>query len=119
MAAIAVLVEVLVVGIGFLTGLGILAAAFADPDTSRQLAPAAAPLAADAVLTFAYALGILIDRVADTAIAPVRRGLRTQPFPTATAHDQARLRLAEIPASAGCIASLSAAAPSPAGSKTC
>ncbi|MEW2400333.1 hypothetical protein [Streptomyces sp. NPDC046862] len=98
-AANAMFVEVLVVGIGFLTGLGILAAAIAGPDNSRQLAPAAAtPLAAGAALAFAYALGILIDRAADTALAPVRRRLRTQSFPTTAAYAQARLKLAEIPA---------------------
>ncbi|MEV0936383.1 hypothetical protein ACIBMX_47025 [Streptomyces phaeochromogenes] len=98
-AATAMFVEVLVVGIGFLTGLGILAAAIAGPDNSRQLAPAAGtPLAAGAALAFAYALGILIDRAADTALAPARRRLRTQSFPTSTAYAQARLKLAETPA---------------------
>ncbi|WP_177037046.1 hypothetical protein [Streptomyces sp. KS_5] len=99
MAATAMFVEVLVVGIGFLTGLGILAAAIAGPDNSRQLAPAAAtPLAAGAALAFAYALGILIDRAADTILAPARRRLRTQSFPTSAAYAQARLKLADIPA---------------------
>ena len=98
-AATAMFVEVLVVGIGFLTGLGILAAAIAGPDNSRQLAPAAAtPLAAGAALAFAYALGILIDRAADTILAPARRRLRTQSFPTSAAYAQARLKLADIPA---------------------
>ncbi|MFF5044682.1 hypothetical protein [Streptomyces nigra] len=92
-------VEVLVVGIGFLTGLGILAAAIAGPDNSRQLAPAAAtPLAAGSALAFAYALGILIDRAADTALTPVRRRLRNQSFPTSAAYAQARLKLAVTPA---------------------
>ncbi|MFD5861493.1 hypothetical protein [Streptomyces chartreusis] len=99
MAATAMFVEVLVVGIGFLTGLGILAAAIAGPDNSRQLAPAAAtPLAAGAALAFAYALGILIDRAADTILAPARRRLRTQSFLTSAAYAQARLKLADIPA---------------------
>jgi hypothetical protein len=92
-------VEVLVVGIGFLTALGILTAAIAGPGNSRGLAPVAGtPLAAGAALAFAYALGILIDRAADAALAPVRRRLRTQSFPTSAAYAQARLRLAEIPA---------------------
>jgi hypothetical protein len=97
-AATAMFVEVLVVGIGFLTGLGILAAALAGPDNIRRLAPAAdTPLAAGAALAFAYALGILIDRAADTALAPARRRLRAQSFPTSAAYAQARLKLAEIP----------------------
>ncbi|MFJ6730536.1 hypothetical protein ACIQPQ_37195 [Streptomyces sp. NPDC091281] len=92
-------VEVLVVGIGFLTALGILAAAIAGPDNSSRLAPVAStPLAAGAALAFAYAVGILIDRAADTALTPARRRLRAQSFPSSTAYAQARLKLAEIPA---------------------
>lgn len=92
-------VEVLVVGIGFLTSLGILIAAVAGPGNSQRLAPVAdTPLAAGAALAFAYALGILLDRAADTALAAVRRRLRTQSFPTSSAYAQARLRLAEVPA---------------------
>lgn len=98
-AATAMFVEVLVVGIGFLTGLGILTAAIAGPDNTRKLAPVGGtPLAAGAALAFAYALGILIDRAADTALAPARRRLRAQSFPTSAAYAQARLKLAETPA---------------------
>ncbi|MEU4154591.1 hypothetical protein [Streptomyces sp. NPDC026659] len=97
-AATAMFVEVLVVGIGFLTGLGILAAALAGPDNIRRLAPAAGtPLAAGAALAFAYALGILIDRAADTALAPARRRLRAQSFSTSAAYAQACVKLAESP----------------------
>lgn len=97
-AATAMFVEVLVVGIGFLTVLGILGAAIAGPHNSRQLAPLAdTPLAAGAALAFAYALGILVDRAADTVLAPVRRRLRTQSFPTSSAYARARMTLAEIP----------------------
>lgn len=98
-AATAMFVEVLVVGIGFLTGLGILAAAIAGPGNTRKLAPVGGtPLAAGAALAFAYALGILIDRAADTALAPARRRLRARSFPTSAAYAQARLKLAENPA---------------------
>ncbi|GAA1733160.1 MULTISPECIES: hypothetical protein [Streptomyces] len=97
-AATAMFVEVLVVGIGFLAGLGVLAAALAGPDNSRHLAPmAGTSLAAGAALAFAYALGIIIDRAADTALAPTRRRLRAQSFPTSAAYAQARLKLAEFP----------------------
>ncbi|MFJ5105451.1 hypothetical protein [Streptomyces sp. NPDC088554] len=99
MAATAMFVEVLVVGIGFLTALGILGAAIAGPHNSRQLtALASTPLAAGSALAFAYALGILIDRVADTVLTPVRRRLRSQSFPTSVAYARARIALAEIPA---------------------
>ncbi|MGW1878747.1 hypothetical protein [Streptomyces sp. NPDC001975] len=97
-AATAMFVEVLVVGIGFLTGLGILAAAIAGPGNSRHLAPiAGTSLAAGAALAFAYALGILIDRAADTALAPARRRLRAQSFPASAAYAQAQIKLAEFP----------------------
>ncbi|WP_229871931.1 hypothetical protein [Streptomyces longisporoflavus] len=99
MAATAMFVEVLVVGIGFLTGLSILTVAVAGPDNIRRLAPVAdTPLAAGAALAFAYALGILIDRAADAALTPARRRLRTHSFPTSTAYAQARLKLSELPA---------------------
>lgn len=98
-AATAMFVEVLVVGIGFLTGLGILAAAIAGPHTGHRLVPLlGTPLAAGAALAFAYALGILIDRAADLVLAPLRRKLRRQSFTTSGAYAQARLKLAEIPA---------------------
>jgi hypothetical protein len=98
-AATAMFVEVLVVGIGFLTGLGILAAAIAGPDNTRKLAPVGGtPLAAGAALAFAYSLGILIDRAADTALARARRRLRVRSFPTSAAYAQARLTLAKNPA---------------------
>ncbi|ANP56718.1 hypothetical protein AVL59_23225 [Streptomyces griseochromogenes] len=91
-------VEVLVVGIGFLTSLGILAAAVAGPGNSRRLALVAdTPLAAGAALALAYALGILIDRAADTALTTVRRRLRSQSFPTSAAYAQARLKISEMP----------------------
>ncbi|WP_436996295.1 hypothetical protein [Streptomyces sp. enrichment culture] len=98
MAATAMFVEVLVVGIGFLTGLGILAAAVAGPDNTRKLAPVGGtPLATGAALAFAYALGILVDRAADATLAPARRRLRARSFPTSAAYAQARSKLAEIP----------------------
>jgi hypothetical protein len=92
-------VEVLVVGIGFVTGLGLLAAAAAGPETTAHAAPVAGSTpAAGAGLAAAYALGILIDRIADKALAPVRRRLRRASFPTDSAYAQARLTLAEKPA---------------------
>ncbi|MFE5143930.1 hypothetical protein ACFRDV_40995 [Streptomyces fagopyri] len=99
MAATAMFVEVLVVGIGFLTGLAILAAALAGPDNSRRMAPlAGTPLAAGAALAFAYALGILIDRAADTVLARPRRRLRARFFATSAAYAQARSKLSDSPA---------------------
>ncbi|MFF2367847.1 hypothetical protein ACFVU0_34745 [Streptomyces sp. NPDC058122] len=98
MAATAMFVEVLVVGIGFLTGLGVLAVAIAGPDNTRRLAPVAdTSLAAGAALAAAYALGILVDRAADTALTTVRRRLRARSFQTPDAYAQAQLKLADFP----------------------
>ncbi|MEU6033001.1 hypothetical protein ABZ825_39445 [Streptomyces tauricus] len=97
-AATAMFVEVLVVGIGFVTGLALLAAAAAGPETTARVAPVAGSTpAAGAGLAAAYALGILIDRAADKALGPVRRRLRQTSFPTDGAYAQARLTLAEQP----------------------
>jgi hypothetical protein len=97
-AATAMFVEVLVVGIGFVTGLALLAAAAAGPETIARAAPVAGSTpAAGAGLAAAYALGILIDRAADKALAPVRRSLRQVSFSTDGAYAQARLTLAEQP----------------------
>lgn len=97
-AATAMFVEVLVVGIGFVTGLALLAAAAAGPETTARAAPVAGSTpAAGAGLAAAYALGILIDRAADKALAPVRRRLRQVSFPTDGGYARARLTLAEQP----------------------
>jgi hypothetical protein len=91
-------VEVLVVGIGFVTGLALLAAAAAGPETTTRAAPVVGSTpVAGAALAAAYALGILIDRAADKALAPVRRRLRQASFPTDSAYAQARLTLVEQP----------------------
>ncbi|MFJ3128656.1 hypothetical protein ACIPJO_37905 [Streptomyces sp. NPDC086993] len=109
-AATAMFVEVLVVGIGAITASVLLLIALIGPDTTAKLAPVTGSSAAAGVgLATAYALGILIDRAADTALGilidraadtaltPHRRQLRTRFFPSNTAYAQARLRLADSP----------------------
>ncbi|MFG3016156.1 hypothetical protein ACGFZB_38060 [Streptomyces cinerochromogenes] len=97
-AATAMFVEVLVVGIGFVTGLAMLAAAAAGPQTTAKAAPVAGSTPAAGVgLAAAYALGILADRAADKALARVRRRLRHTTFPSDSAYAQARLALAAVP----------------------
>ncbi|MGW6214992.1 hypothetical protein [Streptomyces sp. NPDC055109] len=97
-AATAMFVEVLVVGIGALTAAVLLLIALVGPATTAKLAPLAGSSAAAGVgLATAYALGILIDRVADAALTPHRRRLRARFFPSSTAYAQARLRLADFP----------------------
>ncbi|QIK04709.1 hypothetical protein G7Z12_37720 [Streptomyces sp. ID38640] len=92
-------IEVLVVGIGFLTGLAVLAAAIAGSETASRMAHAAdSTAAAGAALAGAYALGILLDRTADTVLSPVRRRLRNASFASDSAYAQARLSLAAQPA---------------------
>ncbi|MFD7499349.1 hypothetical protein ACFV8T_45175 [Streptomyces sp. NPDC059832] len=97
-AATAMFVEVLVVGIGAITASALLLIALIGPATTAKLAPVTGSSAAAGVgLAAAYALGILIDRAADTALTPHRRQLRTRFFPSNTAYAQARLRLADSP----------------------
>ncbi|WP_049566373.1 hypothetical protein [Streptomyces sp. SBT349] len=91
-------VEVLVVGIGFLAGLAMLAAAIAGPRTAAEAAPIAGSTPAAGVgLAAAYALGILVDRAADKALARVRRRLRNATFQSNSAYAQARLAVAAMP----------------------
>ncbi|MEV5676461.1 hypothetical protein [Streptomyces sp. NPDC052179] len=97
-AATAMFIEVLVVGIGALAATTLLLIALIGPATTAKLAPVASSSAATGVgLATAYALGILIDRLADAMLTPHRRRLRTRFFPSNTAYAQARLRLAEFP----------------------
>ncbi|MFE9253499.1 MULTISPECIES: hypothetical protein [Streptomyces] len=98
-AATAMFVEVLVVGIGFLSGLALLAVAAAGPQTAAKAAPVAGSTPAAAVcLAAAYALGILADRAADRTLAPIRRRLRKTSFPSDSLYAQARLSLSAEPA---------------------
>ncbi|MGW2282668.1 hypothetical protein [Streptomyces sp. NPDC001770] len=97
-ATTAMFVEVLVVGIGFVTGLALLAAAAAGPETAAKAAPVAGSTSATgACLAAAYALGILIDRCADKALTRIRRNLRQASFPAEDTYAQARLILATQP----------------------
>ncbi|MFJ3815965.1 hypothetical protein [Streptomyces sp. NPDC090056] len=98
-AATAMFVEVLVVGIGTLTAAMLLFIALMGPATTTKLAPIAdSSLAAGVGLAAAYALGILIDRAADTILTPQRRRLRTRHFPAHNTYAQARLHLSDYPA---------------------
>ncbi|GHF77251.1 hypothetical protein ACFFSH_33150 [Streptomyces filamentosus] len=97
-AATAMFIEVLVVGIGTLAAAVLLFIALIGPANTSKLAPAAdSSLIAGVALAAAYALGILIDRAADTILAPRRRRLRIHHFPSDGVYAQARLRLADNP----------------------
>lgn len=92
-------VEVLVVGIGTLTAAVLLLVAVIGPATTAKLSPVSgSSLVAGVALAASYALGILIDRAADTVLTPQRRRLRTRYFPSHSAYAEARLRLAAHPA---------------------
>ncbi|MFI2764885.1 hypothetical protein ACH5A3_39655 [Streptomyces echinatus] len=91
-------IEVLVIGIGALTAAALLLIALIGPATTAKLAPVAGSSGATGVgLATAYALGILLDRAADTILTPYRRRLRTRFFSTNSAYAGARLRLAAFP----------------------
>ncbi|MET8223049.1 hypothetical protein [Streptomyces sp. NPDC005301] len=97
-AATAMFVEVLVIGIGALTAIVLLLIALIGPTATAKLAPVAGSSAATGVaLAAAYALGILIDRAADTVLTPYRRRLRTRFFSSSSDYAKARLRLTDFP----------------------
>ncbi|MFJ1797149.1 hypothetical protein [Kitasatospora griseola] len=97
-AATSMFVEVLVVGIGSFVALAILAA---DVLGMRGVSHFAAILnstpAAGVVLAFSYALGILMDRVADNALGSYRRKLRSRFFGSDSAYAKARKDLIAFP----------------------
>jgi hypothetical protein len=97
-AATAMFIEVLVIGIGALTAVVLLLIALIGPASTAKVAPVAGSSAATGVaLAAAYALGILLDRAADTVLTPYRRRLRTRFFSTNSAYATARLQLAAFP----------------------
>ncbi|MER6550659.1 hypothetical protein ABZ773_13100 [Streptomyces sp. NPDC047804] len=97
-AATAMFVEVLVIGIGALTATVFLLVALIGPEATAKLAPVAGSSAATGVaLAASYALGILLDRAADTALTTHRRRLRTHFFSSNSDYAKARLRLADFP----------------------
>lgn len=97
-AATAMFVEILVVGIGALSAAVLLLIALIGSAATAKLAPAAgSSLVAGVALAAAYAVGILIDRAADTILASQRRRLRDQYFTSPGDYAQARLLLADHP----------------------
>ncbi|MEU1090927.1 hypothetical protein ABZ401_29655 [Streptomyces sp. NPDC005892] len=98
-AATAMFIEVLVVGIGTLTAAVLLLISLIGSANTTKLAPmAGSSLATGVSLAAAYALGILLDRAADTTLTPHRRRLRSRYFTSSAAYAQARLRLTDFPA---------------------
>jgi hypothetical protein len=92
-------IEVLVVGIGALSALVLLVAAAVGPRNFFNIANHTnSPLIAGAALALAYTLGILIDRAADTALAPLRRRMRALSFSSDADYAAARLVLTTMPA---------------------
>lgn len=97
-AATAMYVEVLVIGIGFFAAIGAGVAAVAGPgNISRLEALSGSTIFAGGALAFSYALGILIDRAADHALGSVRRRLRARFFGSEQAYAQARQKLTDHP----------------------
>lgn len=97
-AATAMFVEVLVIGIGSLAGVVGCVSAAAGYSNMQKFAPvlASAP-ASGAALAFAYALGIAVDRAADYLLASPRRRLRSRYFLSDAAYDQARRAITDYP----------------------
>lgn len=97
-AATAMFVEVLVVGIGSLVAMTGLVAATLGHEVMKQAGPVlASTAAAGAGLAFAYALGIVVDRGADYALRASRRRLRRIHFDSNEKYRQARRVVADQP----------------------
>ncbi|MFZ3470984.1 hypothetical protein ACODT3_21705 [Streptomyces sp. 4.24] len=98
MAATTMFVEVLVIGIGSLSALSGFVIAVAGYENLKGFAPiAGSGLASGMAIAFSYALGILVDRSADTILKSARRSLRRQHFPSNAAYDQARRLVVKFP----------------------
>ncbi|MFJ9395878.1 hypothetical protein ACIRQT_13500 [Streptomyces californicus] len=97
-AATAMFVEVLVIGIGGLAGVFGCLAAVAGYANMRGISTILSSAPASAVaLSAAYALGIVVDRAADHLLAPPRRRLRRRYFSTDSSYDEARKTILEFP----------------------
>lgn len=97
-AATAMFVEVLVVGIGALLGVFGCLAAIAGYANMQRAAPILGSTPASGVaLAFAYALGIVFDRAADHLLTLPRRRLRRRYFPTDVAYGAARRVILDSP----------------------
>jgi hypothetical protein len=97
-AATAMFVEVLVIGIGGLTVLGLGAAAILGPKPVQAAANLGSPADAAILLSGAYALGILVDRAADRLLHRAAAGLRSTMFDSDDDYGLARMKLTQVPA---------------------
>ncbi|MEU6536484.1 hypothetical protein [Streptomyces sp. NPDC047000] len=97
-AATAMFVEVLVIGVGALAGVFGCVAAVAGYANMRRIATVLSSAPASAVgLSAAYALGIIFDRAADHLLTSPRRRLRRRYFSTNSSYDEARKAILEFP----------------------
>lgn len=97
-AATAMFVEVLVVGIGaFVAVVGGVSAAAGYSNMQRVAPLLASTPASGAALAFSYALGVAVDRAADVLLTPHRRRLRGRYFPSTVAYGVARQKVADSP----------------------
>ncbi|MEU3538843.1 hypothetical protein [Streptomyces paromomycinus] len=97
-AATAMFIEVLVVGIGSLAAMVGFVTAIVGFEFAKQVAPILSSTPAAGVgLAFAYALGIMIDRGSDFLLRSPRRRLRGSYFDSSASYDQARRAIVNNP----------------------
>lgn len=97
-AATAMFVEVLVIGIGAFVAVAGCASAMAGYSNMQKVAPILASTpASGAALAFSYALGVAVDRAADYLLTPRRRRLRSRHFASNASYGLARRAVAESP----------------------
>ncbi|WP_158709112.1 hypothetical protein [Streptomyces globisporus] len=91
-------VEVLVVGIGSLAALAVFFVSLAGVNNASRLAPLAeSTVIAGLSLAFAYALGILVDRGADSILASKRRQFRARYFASSATYAEAKKAISSNP----------------------
>jgi len=96
-AATAVFVEVLLVGVGFLFSIAIGVASLINlhENIFEKLAGSAPVIAFGVALS--YVLGIVVDRIADKSLDRWSDSLRDDYFPTNEAYSKARIRVSSVP----------------------
>ncbi|MYW01538.1 hypothetical protein [Streptomyces sp. SID3343] len=96
-AATALFVEILVVGVGALSGLSILITGIWFPRGLENVPSLDGSILLGLGISLAYALGILVDRWADALLTKARHALRSQYFASDLEYAEARVKANATP----------------------
>ena len=96
-AATALFVEVLVIGVGALVAFAVAAAVLIGPAPVREALSEAGATGALLVTAAAYAMGIVVDRAADAVFQPAAGRLLSKSFQDRRAYERARQIVHAVP----------------------